>query len=143
MNNKYLDGFVKETLRLHPPTPILMKTAARDCELDGVLIKKGTDVFPIMSSTHRDPRYWSDPESFRPERWTADFVPVEGSYLPFGDGSTNCIGQKLALIETKITIASLVREWDIELSPNQNFKQVWSVTMGFKDGLFVGLKKRC
>lgn len=48
------------------------------------LIKKSTDVQMSIFTTQRDEQYWSDPLEFKPERWAFDFVPVEGSYAPFG-----------------------------------------------------------
>lgn len=84
---RYLDNFVKEALRMHPIVPFLAKKAARDTELMGYPVPAHADVFIDVYGMQRDPKYWgADAGEFKPERWTSDFVPVEGSYIPFGDG---------------------------------------------------------
>jgi hypothetical protein len=57
-------------------------------------------------------------------------------------GPTNCIGQKLAMIEVKMVVALMVRELDVELCEDQSFREFHSISMGFKEGLFADIKRR-
>jgi cytochrome P450 len=135
---RYLDSFVKETLRLHPIVPILLKKSAVNTEIFGAPIPAHSDVIVDLFGLQRDERYWgNDALEFKPERWSNDFVPVDGSYLPFGDGifyklilgPTNCVGYKLAMIEVKIVVAWIVREMDMELVKDQSLREFHSITL--------------
>jgi cytochrome P450 len=68
---------------------------------------------------HRDPRYFDDPDAFRPERWLDGLenrLPA-GAYFPFGDGPRRCIGQGFALLEAAIVIATLAQRFRFRLVP--------------------------
>ena len=139
----YLDSFVLETLRLHPVVPTLMKTSVVECEVLGCRVPAGSPISLDVYGMARDERYWGpDALEFKPERWTPDFVPVEGSFFPFGDGPNNCIGKKLALIEVKMVVIGIVRQLDVKLVKDQSFRVKHSLTLGMKDGLFANVKAR-
>ena len=88
--------------RYHPVIPQLAKEVAKDTVIEGIHVKKGNRCFFSMKNLHFNPKYWpNEPEKFKPERFL-NFTPVPGSYLPFGAGMTNCIGQKMALLQIKV-----------------------------------------
>src|SRR4051812_49897578 len=88
-------------MRLYPPAWGLGREAVADCEIGGYHVPKGTQVLTIQWVVHRDPRWYDEPEAFRPERWADDLerrLP-RGAYFPFGDGPRICIGQQVAPAE--------------------------------------------
>ncbi|KAI3408931.1 uncharacterized protein J3R85_019939 [Psidium guajava] len=115
----YLQAIVKETLRLYPPGPLSVPHEAReDCTVTGYLIPKGTRIFVNVWKLHRDPRFWSDPEKFLPERFLTNHSGVDASgqhfeFIPFGSGRRSCPGAALALRATHLTLARLLQGFDL------------------------------
>ena len=94
-------------MRVYPPVYLIGREATCDLELGGYRVKKGYTVFMSQWVNHRDPRYFPDPESFRPERWLdglAKRIP-KYAYYPFGGGPRVCIGNTFALMEAAIILA--------------------------------------
>ncbi|KAH7862337.1 hypothetical protein Vadar_003392 [Vaccinium darrowii] len=126
-NLAYLQGIVKETLRLYPPGPLSVPhQATEDCEIGGYHIPKGTRVFPNVWKLHRDPRVWTDPEKFVPERWLegnhAAGLDVSGSnfeFGPFGSGRRSCPGATFAMQVTHLTLARLIQGFDFATPGNE------------------------
>ncbi len=70
---------------------------------------------------HRDPRWFPDPEEFRPERWdpeTGDDIP-DYAYFPFGGGPRVCLGSRFALVEAVLILAVLARRYDLDIDPGE------------------------
>jgi len=118
-----LNAFVKETLRLHSPAiGIFERVATKDNMLGKIKVKKGTVVLAYITNGAFRDDYFKDPEKFDPERWIGE---GEGnklkdgfSYLPFWAGPRNCLGQHLALLETRIFLIQLLSKLDLELIKN-------------------------
>jgi len=106
----------QEALRLYPPVWAFSRTAGRDDEIGGFPIRKGTEVLIVPWAIHRDPRFWPEPERFRPSRFDmtdpANKRPST-AWIPFSAGPRHCIGFKFALIEGALTAAALLREFRI------------------------------
>ena len=85
---RYTEWVVREAMRLYPPAWGIAREALADCEIGGFHVPKGTQLFMIQSLVHRDPRWFDDPEAFRPERWDHDLIKRlhRCAYFPFGDG---------------------------------------------------------
>jgi cytochrome P450 len=119
----YLRAVVKETLRLHPPVPLLIpRECARDVTVLGLHVAKGTRVFVNAWAVNRDPAAWRAPEEFRPERFLTeeesgevDFRGAHLQFVPFGAGRRVCPGMQFALATIELALASLVRAFDWEL----------------------------
>ncbi|CAI0420682.1 unnamed protein product [Linum tenue] len=115
----YLTAIVKETLRLHPPTPLLLpRKATTDVEIHGFTIPKGARILVNVWAIGRDSTTWDDPNSFMPERFLGSKVDVKGNsfeLLPFGAGRRICPGQSLALRMLHMMLGSLVHGFDWEL----------------------------
>lgn len=109
-----LGGVIKETLRLYPPAPAILRQATADLEFAGVRIPQGQRVAFSIYATHRLAALYPDPDTFRPERWVG-LKPDPYSYLPFGGGRRYCIGSSLATRILTLGLARLLR--DFELSP--------------------------
>ncbi|KAL7750874.1 hypothetical protein RI367_003834 [Sorochytrium milnesiophthora] len=137
---KKLDCFLKEVTRFYPVVAFVPRTVAKDTVLDGYPIPKGSSLVLNHMRLHFHPDYWTDPQVFRPSRFETDRV-VPGSYVPFGDGPHKCIGERLATLEAKVIIAKLVQRYNTKLASDQNFKLVYSITLGYKTGLYVQMHK--
>ncbi|CAI9106507.1 OLC1v1005683C1 [Oldenlandia corymbosa var. corymbosa] len=118
---KYLMLVIKETLRLHPVLPILVGRKCREeCEIDGYKIAINTMAMINVWAIGRDPEYWDDPESFKPERFeniSADFTGTNFKYLPFGAGRRVCPGISFGLANVELALALLLYHFDWKL-PN-------------------------
>ncbi|XP_070617432.1 cytochrome P450 3A21-like isoform X8 [Erythrolamprus reginae] len=101
---EYLDMVVNETLRLYPPGTRLDRVCKKTVEIQGVTIPKGTVVMIPAYVLHRIPEYWTEPEEFRPERFSKENKKNLDPYvfLPFGAGPRNCIAIRFALLLLKM-----------------------------------------
>ncbi|XP_019155269.1 PREDICTED: cytochrome P450 CYP82D47-like [Ipomoea nil] len=120
-NLTYLRAVVKETLRLYPAAPLLLPhESTDDCVVNGYKIRKGTRILVNVSKIHRDPKIWSDPNAFRPERFLMSEhkeIDVKGNHfelIPFGSGRRICPGISLALQVVELTLASLIHGYDLK-----------------------------
>ncbi|TVU46276.1 hypothetical protein EJB05_05802, partial [Eragrostis curvula] len=115
----YLHLVIKETLRLHAPTPLLLPRECREtCQVMGYKVPKGTTVYVNVWAMGRDAKYWSDPEEFRPERFEnsdLDFKGTDFEYIPFGAGRRICPGMALGLVNMELALASLLYHFDWEV----------------------------
>ncbi|EGF81331.1 hypothetical protein BATDEDRAFT_34893 [Batrachochytrium dendrobatidis JAM81] len=136
---KYLDMVVKESQRFHPVVSNMGRNTLCTIQHNGYTIPANTTLILNTGGAQKDPAYWDKPEKFDPERWADGFVPIPGSYVPFGDGPMACIGQKMALIEIKIVLSHVLSKFDMELIPDQDLTLVTSVTTGLKHGLKLRL----
>ena len=109
---------VKETLRLYPSFPAMVRVTTQDTMLGGTLLRKGTLVFVLVYATHRHTKLWDDPARFDPDRFTPEkeaSMP-RGQYLPFSAGQRICLGMNFALAGLVTAVATFVRgarfEWD-------------------------------
>jgi cytochrome P450 len=115
----YLRAVMNEVLRMYPPAYILAREAMESCDIGGYEIHKGSTVVISQWIMHRDPRYYDDPEVFRPERWLdglQDRLPP-GAYFPFSAGPRRCIGEGFALLEAAIVTATLAQKFKFRLVP--------------------------
>jgi cytochrome P450 len=113
----YAEAVIDETLRLYPSGWAESREALRDFDLGPHRIARGTTIVVSQWVAHRDPRYYEQPEEFRPERWVdglADRLPP-GAFFPFGIGPRRCVGAALAMVESVMVLAAVTAEW--ELSP--------------------------
>ncbi|ONK81574.1 uncharacterized protein A4U43_C01F30700 [Asparagus officinalis] len=108
---KYLKAVIKETLRLHPPGPLLLpRETMEEVELQGYHIPAGTRVIVNAWAIGRDPRSWDKPEEFYPERFVncdIDFKGQDFKLIPFGTGRRGCPGIEFAMATIEITLAHL------------------------------------
>ncbi|HVS31694.1 MAG TPA: cytochrome P450 [Thermoanaerobaculia bacterium] len=111
----YLMNVVSESMRLYPPAYAIGREAVGDFEIGGVPIPAGTTVFMSPWVSHRDPRWFDDPLSFRPQRWDNDLARrlPRFAYFPFGGGPRVCIGNSFALMEAALILGSIVRRYRV------------------------------
>uniref|UniRef100_A0A5B7AK51 Putative ferulate 5-hydroxylase n=1 Tax=Davidia involucrata TaxID=16924 RepID=A0A5B7AK51_DAVIN len=108
----YLKCAIKETLRLHPPIPLLLHETSEDAEVAGYFIPAKSRVMINAWAIGRDKNSWEDPETFRPSRFLKDNVPdFKGSnfeFIPFGSGRRSCPGMQLGLYSLEMAVAHLL-----------------------------------
>ncbi|MEU6309492.1 cytochrome P450 [Streptomyces sp. NPDC047014] len=107
---------VQEALRMYPPIWLITAVAGPEARLGGRAVPAGTRVWTSPWSMHRDPRWFPEPESFRPERWDADAPhPVpEHAWFPFGGGPRACLGARFALVEAALILAVLGQRFHLD-----------------------------
>lgn len=146
----YLGAFLQEVLRLYPPVGIIGRLNRHEENFAGYTIPKDTQLAILVHLMHRHPKYWTDPETFTPERWqkkerVAGMDTSGFTFLPFGAGGHNCIGYKFATYEAKLIIAHMVRALRVEIAPSQREVEHTFTSMGTtkaKPGLKVVVKAR-
>lgn len=111
---KWTEAVLKETMRLRPPVWMLARSVSEDDVILGYPIPAGAIVFLPQFILHRDPRFWDEPEAFRPERFLGDAAKAISRhvYFPFAEGPRVCIGQAFAMMEAKTLLARLVHRFD-------------------------------
>ncbi|RWR79165.1 cytochrome P450 84A1-like protein [Cinnamomum micranthum f. kanehirae] len=115
----FLKCALKETLRLHPPIPLLLHETAEDCKIGGYWIPVGTRVTVNAWAIGRDKRAWEDPELFNPSRFAKEGAPdFKGNYfelIPFGSGRRSCPGMQLGLYALDLAVAQLLHcfKWEL------------------------------
>lgn len=118
-NLTYLKCAIKETLRLHPPIPLLLHEAAKDSVVCGYRIPKKTRIMINAWVIGRDPSAWEDPNTFKPSRFlnntAPDFKGNDFEYIPFGSGRRSCPGMQLGLYALELSVAHLLHcfKWEL------------------------------
>jgi cytochrome P450 len=112
-NLGYLAKVIGEAMRLYPPVYLVGRQTTRETELGGYRLPAATVLLMSQWVVHRDPRHFSDPASFRPDRWTESLSRAlpRFAYFPFGGGPRICIGQPLALMEAKLVLAAICQRF--------------------------------
>ena len=116
-----------EAMRLCPPAWAVGREATRDVSLaPGVDIQKGETVLFAPLFLHRDPRFWDDPDAFRPERFLGKTDRHKFAYVPFSAGRRGCIGEQFAWTEGVLVLATVARRWHLDLDgpPPERFGSV-------------------
>jgi cytochrome P450 len=140
----YLQAVMNEVLRLYPPAYITARTSTEPCEIGGYKFPAGTTMLMSQWVTHRDPRYYEDAETFRPERWLdglANRLPA-GAYFPFGDGPRRCIGQGFALLEAAVVIGTIAQRFCFRLVPGHPVMPEPLVTLRPRHGIRMRVSAR-
>ncbi|KAL7039693.1 hypothetical protein ACKWTF_000072 [Chironomus riparius] len=111
----YMERALKESLRVYPPVPYISRTFTKDFEHDGALYPKGSFVQIMIYDIHRDPEYFPDPEKFDPDRFLPENCINRHNYafVAFSAGMRNCIGQRFAMLELKIMLAHVIKNFKV------------------------------
>ena len=141
---KLCSAVFEESMRLYPQNWVMSRDTIGDDVVGGFHVPAKTTVFLGVHATHRDPRFWSDPEKFEPERFfaerSADRHPF--AYLPFGGGQRKCIGNHFALLEATFALSMILRAFSITLEPGHNVVADPKFNLRPKHGIRVRLKRR-
>jgi cytochrome P450 len=136
---QYTERVLCEAMRLYPPTWRLVRRALRDFPIGDYCIPSGALVVVCQYTMHRDPRFFTQPEAFDPERWTAESRSARPpySFFPFGGGPRRCLGESFAMTEGLLLLATLARRWRmrpaeghrVELLPQHLLRSKWGMRM--------------
>ncbi len=140
----YTNKVIREALRLYPPAWVMSRRAAEDVKIGEYFVPAGSNVIISPWVTHRDARFFPNPEAFNPDRWSPEFEQTlpKFAYFPFGGGPRICIGNNFALMESAILLASVAQRFDVSLVPGRNVAPLASITLRPAHGVHVRLRKR-
>ena len=140
----YTAMVVNEALRLYPPAYAVGRQAVRATAIAGHPVGPGMIVILPTWVVHRDPRWWEEPEAFRPERWTDEATQRRPrfAYFPFGGGPRQCIGAGFATMEAVLLLATIARRFRLTMVPGQRVVPTPYVTLQPEPGLPMRLMAR-
>ncbi|XP_053683465.1 probable cytochrome P450 9f2 [Sabethes cyaneus] len=148
----YMDMVVSEALRMWPPAVVSDRFCVKDYVFDDgagtrFIIEKNQTIWIPTIAIHSDPKYYSNPAKFDPERFNEENRSKidAGAYLPFGVGPRNCIGSRLALMEVKLMLYCLLKDFNLEPTeqtqiPLQLSKSVFALKA--EKGVWLEMKPR-
>ena len=133
----YTRMILAESMRLYPPAWIIGRRALGDFEAGGFTIPKHSIIITSPWVTHRDGRWFPDPERFDPERWTPERIAERPkfSYFPFGGGTRICIGEQFAWMEGILVLATIARRWRLRVTPSHPVEPHAIITLRPKYGM--------
>lgn len=129
-NMPIMDKVLKESLRLRPPIPIMLRSTSEDVLLEGYAVKKDTPILIMLGALQKDKRYWGSKADFFD---IAHFDPEEEAkrerfvYAPFGLGPRVCVGHRFAMIEATVIMAQLLKRYRFSWVEGQALQPVLSL----------------
>lgn len=134
----YTRAVLDETLRLATPSYYIGRRAVADCTIGDYAIRKGTNAQLCCFYSHRDARYFPEPDRFVPERWLAP-QPERPKYafMPFGAGNRGCVGETFARMSAVCALAAIAQKWRLEVVSDQPPALNTMVGYFFRNGLRV------
>uniref|UniRef100_A0ABM5FBG7 Cholesterol 24-hydroxylase-like n=1 Tax=Pogona vitticeps TaxID=103695 RepID=A0ABM5FBG7_9SAUR len=140
---EYLSQVLKEVLRLYPPAPGTVRWTGKENVIEGVKIPANTTLIFSSYIMGRMERYFKDPLTFNPDRFSKDEPRPYFCYFPFSLGPRSCIGQIFAQMEAKVVMAKFLQRFEFQLVPPQSFRVLDTGTLKPADGVVCRLKPRC
>jgi cytochrome P450 len=140
----YTQNVVNEALRLYPPGWLLSRRSLESDVLSGYEIPPGTDVLLSPYLLHRHPKYWKEPDAFRPERFDAahESERPRFAYIPFAAGPRHCIGESLALYEMLMHLYKVARHYRLTLASDEPIELEAQINLRTRKPLFMRLERR-
>ncbi len=134
---RYTEMVLAEAMRLYPPAWGVGRKAIEACEIGRYELPKGGIAIMSPYVTHRDPRWFPDPDRFDPERWIPEARDARPkfSYFPFGGGSRLCIGERFAWMEGTLVLATIAQKWRLRLVPGHRVEPLPLITLRSKYGM--------
>lgn len=132
----YLKAVVKETLRLYPAGPLSgLREFSQDCTVGGYDVAVGTHLITNLWKIQTDPRMWSEPLEFKPERFLSsqEELDVKGQNFelsPFGYGRRSCPGLGIGIQMTQLVLASLVHSFELRIVCSDHEQLNMAATLG-------------
>ncbi len=136
----YLDMVIQEVLRLIPPVGGSFRRIKEDFELNGYHLPKGWLLVYDTFGVHQNENHWQKPQDFNPDRFAEKTKPF--THIPFGGGMRECLGKEFAKLEIKIFTASLMKNYQWSLLPDQDLSLNLIPVPRPKDNLKVHFQPR-
>ena len=139
----YLTMSIKESLRTHPPVPIIGRVLTKPLNLpSGIILPAGTWSVCGIHALNLNPRLWPDPEKYMPERFSQENLSGRHSHasIPFSAGPRNCIGQHFAMNEVKTAIALVLKYFKLTVDPEKPAEKVMKIVLRSTNGLWLYLQ---
>jgi cytochrome P450 len=133
------EAVVNETLRLYPAAWIIGRKLKADEIFEGYLLKSGAQLQTGIIALQRNPKYWSDPDSFKPERFLGENAEpaVKQAFMPFGAGPRKCIGSVFAMLEMQTAIYAILKDYRLSRVAGAEPKVEYLFTARLKEALPV------
>lgn len=140
----YTHQVIDEALRLYPPGWLLSRRAIEADVLSGFEIPAGTDVLLSPYLLHRHPRYWKEPDEFRPERFDAEHEAERPrfAYMPFAAGPRHCIGETFAVYEMLMHLSKVARRFRLVYVPDKPLELEAQINLRTRHPLTMRLERR-
>ena len=140
----YTGMVLSESMRLYPPAWAMGREVLKDVSIGPYRLQKGTMVFFSQYIVQRDPRWFPEPQRFRPERFTAEAKVGRPrfAYFPFGGGGRQCIGESFAWMEAILALATIAQRWRLELVAGQRIELQPKITLRPKNGIHMSVFPR-
>ncbi|XP_028417566.1 cytochrome P450 4V2-like [Dendronephthya gigantea] len=141
----YLECVVKEGLRLFPSVPLFGRELTEECKFGPYRVPKGCSIIVASVGLHRNPEVWENPETFNPDRFLSENNVGRHpfAYVPFSAGPRNCIGQRFAMMEDKIVLASIIRHFNIKSTQSSDdIRKSAEIILKSTSGIMVELETR-
>jgi cytochrome P450 len=139
-----VDRVLSEAMRLYPPVYVMFRQPKTDVRLGGYRIPADSAVMLPQWVIHRSPRWYDDPETFDPDRWTAERRSERPryAYFPFGAGPRHCIGKQFSLLEAKLVLGTVAGQFSLERVADGPLPLRGSLTMHPADGMEMRVDRR-
>ncbi len=141
---KFTEMIAKESMRLYPPAYVVGREAVEECEIGGYLVPPRTQVFMPTWVVHRDPRFFEEPDQFKPERWTPEFINnlPKYAYFPFGGGPRVCIGNTFAMMEIVLLMATIAQKFRLSLVTKHPVELQPAMSLRPRNGIRMKIEQR-
>jgi cytochrome P450 len=141
---RYTERVMAESMRLYPPAWAMGRYARNDFQLGEYSLPAKTTILISQFVTHRDQRYFPDPQRFDPERFTPEAKSRRNklTYFPFGAGVRQCIGESFAWMEGALLLATLAQKWKLKLVPGHRVEPQPLITLRPKYGMRMTVEAR-
>ena len=141
---QYTEKVVSESMRLFPPAWGIGRRSLVDQRIGPYRVPADSIVLLSPFVTQRDPRFFSEPDQFRPERWTAEWKSSlpPFSYFPFGGGPRRCIGEGFAWTEAILILATLCQRWRVRLDQSKTVEPQALFTLRPRGGIRMRIERR-
>lgn len=137
----FMTCVLKETLRMCPPVPTVVRHCRQTTHVCGYKVKKGETVMVSCLGTHLHPKSFDDAEAFDPYRFMEKTFKKPMSFIPWVGGPRQCIGREFALLTGRLVFFQLLNQYNLELSPKANVKEAGDLFV-FPTGLLMNLELR-
>jgi cytochrome P450 len=141
---EYTEKIFRESMRIYPPAWTIGRQAINDYKVDKYVIPAGSIILMSQYVMHHNPRYFSNPDIFYPDRWTKEtklHLP-RFSYFPFGGGIRGCVGEPFAWMEGILIIATICGQWKMHHDTSHKVELKPLITLRPKYGMRMKLERR-